>query len=128
MNTLDQYTIDRNQSVYLTDKVFQSNNTAPSKSRQDVERSIREFGSSWSPQAVASTSNVNSNIPNGMNDSRNSTLSANLNANCNWNRAHSQISNSSAPIDSLLAPLTLDVDPNAWELQAPRIEIEPKRK
>lgn len=96
----------------------------PCHSRDDIETSIKEFSRLW----PSSTDTVHSNKSNQYNDSRNSSIASSHNINSEFSGNYSKRNGALVSGGIPLAPLTLETDPNAWELSSPTIEINQNRK
>lgn len=96
----------------------------PRHSRDEIVTSIKEFSRLW----PSSTDTVHSNKSNRHNDSRNSTIESLQNINSEFSGNYLKRNGALVSGGIPLAPLTLETDPNAWELSSQTIEINQNRK
>lgn len=81
----------------------------PLKSRDDIESSIREFSRLW-PSRTQTDHSQHTSI--GFSDSRNCTVASGDIRNDNYLKRNGALFAGGVP----LAPLTLETEPNAWDL------------
>ena len=91
----------------------------PLQSRDEIESSIREFSRLWPSQ----TQTVQPHTSIGFNDSRNCTIASGDIKNDNYLKRNGALVSGGVP----LAPLTLQTEPNAWDLPSSAAENQNRK-
>lgn len=113
-----------NLAMTTTSTPEQQPKQQPCHSRDEIETSIKEFSRLW----PSSTDTVHSNKSNKHNDSKNSSIASSHNINSEFSGNYLKRNGALVSGGIPLAPLTLETDPNAWELSSSTIEINQNRK
>lgn len=92
------------------------------QSRDEIESSIKEFSRLWPSQTH--TVHPPSHTSIGFNDSRNCTIASGDIKNDNYLKRNGALVSGGIP----LAPLTLETEPNAWDLPASSMAENQNRK